>query len=114
MHGSVVNLRRVAAVVLAVAPAATLAQGHSPVTTLEEIVVTATKRATSLQDVPLAVSALTAEDILARGFTQYADYLSSLPGVYFSDGGPGVSQIRIRGLSAAEGGSAAGRRLVLR
>jgi iron complex outermembrane receptor protein len=103
MYGSAVNLRRVAALLLAAAPVATPAQ-QSPVAALEEIVVTATKRATPLQNVPVAVSALSAEDIVARGFTQYADYLSSLPGVYFSDGGPGVSQIRIRGLSAAEGG----------
>jgi iron complex outermembrane receptor protein len=103
MHGSVMSLRRLAILVLALTPVATLAQEPPPIT-LEEIVVTATKRATPLQDVPFAVSALTSEDLLARGYTQYADYLSSLPGVYFSDAGPGVSQIRIRGLSAMETG----------
>jgi iron complex outermembrane receptor protein len=97
MHGSVMSLRRLAILVLALTPVATLAQEPPPIT-LEEIVVTATKRATPLQDVPFAVSALTSEDLLARGYTQYADYLSSLPGVYFSDAGPGVSQIRIRGV----------------
>lgn len=71
---------------------------------LEQVVVTATKRAESIQDVPVSVSALTAEDIQARGFTNYADLLNTLPGVYFQDGGPGVSQIRIRGVSASEGG----------
>ncbi len=71
---------------------------------LEEIVVTATKRAESLQDVPLAVSALRAEDIAVRGLTQYADYLSTVPGVYFQDAGPGQSQIRMRGIVASEGG----------
>lgn len=73
---------------------------------LEEIIVTATKRKEKLQDVPVAVSALTTEDIAARGFTQYADYLNTVPGVYFQDSGPGMSQIRIRGLSTTEGGSA--------
>ena len=71
---------------------------------LEEIVVTATKRAESLQDVPVAVSALRAEDIAVRGLTQYADYLSAVPGVNFQDAGPGQSQIRIRGIVASEGG----------
>src|SRR3569833_3108505 len=66
---------------------------------VEEIVVTATKRAEPLQDVPLAVSAITAEDIQAKGFTQFADYLNTVPGVYFTDNGPGVSAIRIRGLT---------------
>ncbi len=71
---------------------------------LEEIVVTATKRAQSLQDVPVAVSALRAEDIAVRGLTQYADFLSAVPGVNFQDAGPGQSQIRIRGIVASEGG----------
>jgi iron complex outermembrane recepter protein len=73
---------------------------------VEEVLVTATKRSEPLQDVPLAVSAITAEDIQARGLTQFSDYLNSVPGVYFTDNGPGVSQIRIRGLTAAEGGLA--------
>ena len=71
---------------------------------LQEIIVTATKRTERLQDVPIAVSAITGEDIQARGFTNYADYLNSIPGVYFQDAGPGHGQIRIRGISAAEGG----------
>jgi iron complex outermembrane receptor protein len=71
---------------------------------LQEIIVTATKRAEKLQDVPIAISAITAEDIQTRGFTNYADYLNTLPGVFFEDGGPGVSQIRIRGISGSEGG----------
>ena len=71
---------------------------------LEEVVVTATKRAESIQDVPLAVSAISAGDILARGLSQYSDYLNGLPGVSFQDGGPGQSQIHIRGVVANEGG----------
>ena len=71
---------------------------------LQEIIVTATKRAEKLQDVPVAISAITAEDIQTRGFTNYADYLNTVPGVFFEDGGPGVSQIRIRGISGSEGG----------
>jgi len=72
--------------------------------TLEEIVVTATKRSESLRDVPIAVSAIKAEDITARGLTQYADYLSSVPGVHFQDAGPGQSRVLIRGIVANEGG----------
>ncbi|MGH8251034.1 MAG: TonB-dependent receptor [Steroidobacteraceae bacterium] len=72
---------------------------------LEEIVVTATRRPVPLLDVPVAVSVLTAEDIVARGFSEYGDYLNSLPGVYFFDAGPGRSVIRIRGVSAGEGGT---------
>jgi iron complex outermembrane receptor protein len=97
------NSARVWSAVLWLLPVGPIAAQQQPVL-LEEVIVTATKRASRLQDVPAAVSALTSEDIAARGLTQYADFLSSLPGVYFEDGGPGVSQIRIRGLSAAEAG----------
>jgi iron complex outermembrane receptor protein len=70
--------------------------------TVEEIIVTATRREERLQDVPVAVSAITAEDIQTRGFTQFTDYLNSIPGVHFTDAGPGYSAVRIRGLSVAE------------
>jgi outer membrane receptor protein involved in Fe transport len=93
----------------------TTAAFHSPYATaadtpprdlhvLQEIIVTATKRTEPLQDVPIAVSAVTSGDIQVRGFTNYADYLNSLPGVYFQDSGPGHGTIRIRGISASEGG----------
>lgn len=81
------------------------AEGASDSLVLEEVLVTATKRQEKLQDVPVAVSALSSEDITARGFTQYSDYLNTVPGVYFQDVGPGRSQIRIRGLSTTEGGT---------
>ena len=71
---------------------------------LEEIVVTATKRSEALQDVPVAVTAISSEEIAARGFTNYSDYINTVPNMYMSDTGPGKSQIYIRGL-VAQGGS---------
>ncbi len=71
---------------------------------LETIVVTATKRAESLEDIPVAVSAITAKDIEVRGYTNYADYLNSVPNVWMQDIGPGETQLYIRGL-VAQGGS---------
>ncbi|MEP7242735.1 MAG: TonB-dependent receptor [Gammaproteobacteria bacterium] len=99
---SVVTTARVASAVALLA-ATTLAQAQStPV--LEEIVVTATKRIERLQDVPISVSAITTDDMKERGYFQYADYLNSVPGVYFQDQGPGKGVIRIRGISGVEGG----------
>jgi len=72
---------------------------------LEEIVVTATKRTERLLDVPLSVSAITADEIQAHGFTQFSDYLNSIPGVYFQDGGIGDSVIHIRGATESGVGS---------
>lgn len=95
----------VAAVSLAASPAHAQEQGQQlAVRGLEEIVVTATRREEKLQDVPVAVSAIGADEIAARGLTQYSDYLNSVPGAYFEDLGPGRSQVRIRGLSSIESG----------
>jgi iron complex outermembrane recepter protein len=71
---------------------------------LQEVVVTATKRSENLQDVPVAVTALTSQDIDARGFTNYSDFVNSVPNMYMQDLGPGKTQIYIRGL-VAQGGS---------
>lgn len=73
---------------------------------LEEIIVTATKRAAPLRDIPLSVTAVTAQDIQERGYTSYADFLNAVPGVFFQDFGAGSAQIQMRGLAAAEGGVA--------
>ena len=48
---------------------------------LEEVVVTATKQEASLQDVPVAVSALTEESLNQRGVSNFSDYLIELPNV---------------------------------
>jgi len=70
---------------------------------LEEVVVTATKRSEALQDVPVAVTAITAEEIQARGFTNYSDFANTVPNMHMEDLGPGQTQIYIRGLVASGG-----------
>ena len=67
------------------APCISAADTPRDLQVLQEIIVTATKRTERLQDVPISVSAITGEDIQARGFTNYADYLNTVPGVYFQD-----------------------------
>ncbi|WP_157995478.1 TonB-dependent receptor plug domain-containing protein [Peristeroidobacter soli] len=72
---------------------------------LEEVVVTATKHPEPLLNVPIVVTAITAQDIQSKGITQYADILGSVPGVYYEDAGPGDTTIRIRGISPGGGGT---------
>ena len=71
--------------------AATTAQAQ-----LEEVVVTATKQEASLQDVAVAVSALTEESLNQRGITNFSDYLIELPNVTAGGAGPGQSTMYIR------------------
>jgi iron complex outermembrane recepter protein len=64
---------------------------------LEEIVVTATKREASLQDIPLAVTAFTEQDIVRQGFRSLDDYVGQIPGLSFSRREPGGTTVLMRG-----------------
>jgi iron complex outermembrane receptor protein len=68
---------------------------------LEEIVVTAQKRNQSIQDVPISISALTADDIQRRGFTSTDDIQFAVPGLVMSrPGGDSLDSLpAIRGVS---------------
>lgn len=80
--------------------AQTAGQDASQSREIEEIVVTATKRAVPLQDVPIAVQALTEDAMNDLGIDTFEDYLIQLPGVTAGGSGPGQSTIYIRGLAS--------------
>ena len=48
---------------------------------IEEVIITATKQAASLQDVPIAVTALSGETLEELGVSNFSDYVLQLPGV---------------------------------
>lgn len=65
-----------------------------------EIIVTATKRAESILDVPIAVSVVGAEELDQKNATGFADYLTGIPGVQFNPGGNVfTNSISLRGVS---------------
>ena len=68
--------------------------------TVEEIVVTARKKAEGLQDVPVSVSAITEQTLEEKGVNVFEDYLLQLPGVTAGGSGPGNNTIYIRGLAS--------------
>jgi iron complex outermembrane receptor protein len=68
----------------------------------DEIVVTATKRETSLQDVPFSVNAQTQEDIERSGATNLEDLSRNVAGMSIQNLGPGQSQVALRGVSAGQ------------
>lgn len=68
-----------------------------------EIVVTATRRATSLQDVPINISAIGAEELSRQRIDDVRDIADFTPGVTISDTGPGsTGSIVLRGLNASD------------
>lgn len=67
---------------------------------VDVVTVTATKRETSTQDIPLAVNAMNEETLDELGVDVFTDYLQQLPGVTAGGSGPGQSTIYIRGLAS--------------
>ncbi len=73
---------------------------------LEEVVVTAQKRSERLIDVPMSVTAISGESLQQSGAASYADYLTTVPGVSFSETGF-LNKIFIRGLADSMSSQAA-------
>lgn len=71
---------------------------------LEEVVVTATKRAESAQDIPITIQALGEDTLEDLGIGNFKDYIKNLAGVTSGGRGPGRNEIFIRGVSAGKGG----------
>lgn len=72
---------------------------------LEEIIVTATRQATNQQDTPIAITAVTSQQLQDRGLTSAADISAAVPNATFRRAqgayGPGVTAF-IRGIGQAD------------
>jgi len=68
----------------------------------ETIIVTATKRETTLLEVPFSINAQTEEDIQRLGAGTIEDLSRNVAGLNVQNLGPGQSQISIRGVSAGQ------------
>jgi iron complex outermembrane receptor protein len=75
---------------------------------LEEIVVTATRQARLLSTVPISASAFSRKSLDAQGVNQIDDIALITPGVTFTRGNSGTTQIAIRGISSDSGASTTG------
>jgi outer membrane receptor protein involved in Fe transport len=67
-----------------------------------DIVVTATRRAENLQDVPLAITALSTATLDQQGVTGFDGYARLVPSLSFRTSGPGFSNVYFRGVSSGE------------
>lgn len=84
---------------LGLVPGAAFAQS-SPAAALEEVVVTAEKRAANLQDTPVAVTAVTGETLRALGVSTIEDLQVFTPGVTITNDSMAIVNIRGIGTSA--------------
>jgi len=67
---------------------------------IEEVIVTAQKRSERLQDVPISIGVVTADDIVERGLFNASDYLRGIAGVSQMDSAYGQSVV-IRGIETS-------------
>ncbi|HXH00100.1 MAG TPA: TonB-dependent receptor [Sphingomicrobium sp.] len=66
------------------------------------IIVTATKRASTVQDVPFSINAQTQEDIQRANASTIEDISRNVAGLTVQNLGPGQSQVSVRGVSAGQ------------
>jgi iron complex outermembrane receptor protein len=97
------RLRFAVAAALASSAGATTQVGlaqQETATTLEEIVVTATRREQDLQEVPVSIVAITGDNLTLRGIDDLEELGSQVPNINIQGSGSGTNdaQFRIRGI----------------
>jgi iron complex outermembrane receptor protein len=75
----------------------------SPSTGLEEIVVTAERRAGTVQSTPISITAVSGEELQARGVSSVGELGAETPGISEHNSGPGQTEYEIRGISSSGG-----------
>jgi iron complex outermembrane recepter protein len=78
---------------------ATAAKTDAP----EEIVVTAEKRSSTIQDTPISISARSGEELQKEGITDLTGIIHEVPGLSVRTAGPGQTELEMRGLSSSGG-----------
>jgi iron complex outermembrane recepter protein len=69
---------------------------------LQEIIVTAQKRAENVQDVPVTVSVLTGDQLTSQGVQALSDIALKTPGLYYSES-PEAAEIKVRNIGSSSG-----------
>jgi iron complex outermembrane receptor protein len=72
-------------------------------TGLEEIVVTAEKRESTVQKTPISMTAISEAEIQARGLEDFRSVAQETPGISMKTSGPGQTEYEMRGLDATGG-----------
>jgi len=84
----------------AVPPVDAVAPAQEDAGSSDQIIVTATRRSTTVQETPLAITALTGDTLADAGVTNIADYAKFVPSLRIQDNGPGSRRVSLRGVQA--------------
>jgi iron complex outermembrane receptor protein len=85
--------------------ASTAASAAQPVE-LEEVVITAERRESTVQKTPLSITAVTGEQLAEQGLSTIRDVAAQVPGISMRNSGPGQTEYEMRGLPSSGGSSA--------
>ena len=72
---------------------------------LQEVVVTAEKRESTVQKTPISITAISGADLQSQGNTDLVSVAQQVPGVSFKTSGPGQTEFEMRGLTSTGGES---------
>src|ERR1700677_2991231 len=72
---------------------------------LEEIVVTAEKRASTVQETPISMTAMSGDLMQQVGISNINGVIQAVPGISVRTAGPGQTELEMRGLSSSGGSS---------
>jgi iron complex outermembrane recepter protein len=72
---------------------------------LQEVVVTAEKRISTVQETPISMTALSGALMQEEGITNLGDVIQNVPGISVRTAGPGQTELEMRGLSSSGGSS---------
>ncbi|HEX3849174.1 MAG TPA: TonB-dependent receptor, partial [Steroidobacteraceae bacterium] len=90
---------------LSFAQSTTFAAAASGSDELTEIVVTAEKRSSTVQDTPISMTAMSGDVMQQIGITNLNGVIESVPGISVRTAGPGQTELEMRGLSSSGGSS---------
>ncbi|HKQ13181.1 MAG TPA: TonB-dependent receptor, partial [Steroidobacteraceae bacterium] len=102
---------KIAGVSLAAAVAAALqpvAAQEASEGVLEQVIVTAQKRAENMQDVPVSIQAFSNTALEQLHINDFDDYVKHLPSVSYQTLGPGFAQVYMRGVASGGDGNHSG------
>lgn len=107
LGGSAVRGMRVAACVLAASMAAWNAGAQEAAADgqLQEIVVTAQKRASTADKTPISMTAVSGEELQDRGIVDFSALAAETPNVSMKSNGPGQTEFEMRGMTSSGGNS---------
>jgi iron complex outermembrane recepter protein len=81
------------------------AQAEAPSQDLQEIVVTAEKRESTVQKTPISMTVFSGADLQAQGISDLMSVAQEVPGLSFKTSGPGQTEFEMRGLTSTGGES---------